>query len=33
MRELVFDVEADEDITVIALAHHKRRPGYWRHRV
>ena len=26
-------IEHDDEVRVLAVAHHRRRPGYWRHRV
>jgi toxin ParE1/3/4 len=30
--DIVF-VERDENIVIVAIAHHARRPGYWKHRL
>lgn len=30
--DLVYRVEPDGQVTIVAVAHHRRRPGYWRHR-
>jgi plasmid stabilization system protein ParE len=30
---LLYVIESDEEISVLAVAHQKRRPGYWRDRI